>query len=273
MEFKLRGVSPYKKRRNYSIWLSYQEKKKGPPLFQQGALHLKFIWVATKKCSSMSWEKLKFSFWQMSWTLVALAVNQRESNFNWTSLTLYSSGLPDKGSFYIFLHILPPNNCLLMPFLKLSCDLEHPHLNFFHLTARDWHITFTIAATNCGKSCHNDDAASATAATPAAGYTGKHWSNSHSVIATAAAACSRSTASCGLVNSYYQPTALSADAATGIRYLPRCRCDLFSCHFFFLVIVSKCHPHAFTSTEKEGLECPPNPSSRLRTFWSRPKPK
>ena len=179
--------------------------------------------------------------------------------------------LPDEGSFYIFLHILPPNNCLLVPFLKLSYDLEHSYLKLLHLTATDWRITFTIAATSCGKSCHNDDAASATAATPAARYTGKHWPNSHSVIATAAA-CSRSTASCGLVNSYYQPTALSADAATGIRYLPRCRCELFSWHCFFLMawmtkqlylgdsnkVYSNATHNAFTSTEKEGLECPPN---------------
>ena len=141
---------------------------------------------------------------------------------------------------YVFLHILPPDNCLLVPFLKLSCDLEHSYFRFLHLTDIDWwRITFTIAATNCGKSCHNDIAASATAATPAARYTGEHWPNSHSVIATAAAAaCSRSTASCGLVYSYYQPTALSADAATGIRYLPRCRCDLVSCHYFFYFLMA-----------------------------------
>ena len=31
----------------------------------------------------------------MNWTLTSSAVQRRELNFNWTSLTLYSSGLED----------------------------------------------------------------------------------------------------------------------------------------------------------------------------------
>ena len=97
MKFKGRGVSPYKNmRREGTAVFSCHDKKKRKFLlsFSRGhgtSFSLNFIWVATQKSSSLSWEKLKFSFWQMNWTLFALAVNQRELNFNWTSLTLYSS--------------------------------------------------------------------------------------------------------------------------------------------------------------------------------------
>ena len=41
---------------------------------------LNFIWVATQKSSTMSWEKLKFSSGPMNWTLTSFTNSQKELN-------------------------------------------------------------------------------------------------------------------------------------------------------------------------------------------------
>ena len=61
----------------------------------------------------------------MNWTLVAIAVNRRELNFIWTSLTLYSSGWPQrktKATWFFLLLIfknlashLPLTFCIAIP--------------------------------------------------------------------------------------------------------------------------------------------------------------
>ena len=78
MKFKGRGVSPYKKRRNYSFWMSWQEKKISSSSFLAGgtSFFLNFFELQLKKVHPWVGKKLKFSFCPINWTLIALAVKQ-----------------------------------------------------------------------------------------------------------------------------------------------------------------------------------------------------
>ena len=108
MKFKGRRVAPYKKRRNYSFWLSWQKKESSSFFLAGGtSFSLNFFELQLKKVHPWVGEKLKFSFCPMSWTLVVLAIKRRELNLNWTSLTLYSS--ENKISLWIAIEYFVPS--------------------------------------------------------------------------------------------------------------------------------------------------------------------
>ena len=93
MKFKGRGVFSIKREGTTVFDCHGKEKGKFLLCFSRGHFilpELEFE-LQLKKVHPWVGEKLKFSFWPMNWTLVALAVKRRELNLNWTSLTLYSS--------------------------------------------------------------------------------------------------------------------------------------------------------------------------------------
>ena len=93
MKFRENEVPPTKKEEELPFFLVMTTKYCSSFSFYRGTLLSIWTWfeLQLKKVNPWVEQKLKFSLCPMSWTLTSLAVKRRELNFNWTSLTLYSS--------------------------------------------------------------------------------------------------------------------------------------------------------------------------------------